>query len=90
MGRVWGIIKRTGRDEPIIVVIHTCMETTQRNSLYSYLYLKLAKTPCFSYLSCFFFYKIREQVGTGGRWEVGGERDKRINTEQIIYTHVSK
>jgi hypothetical protein len=29
------------------------METTKRISLYSYLSLKLAKTPCFSYLVSF-------------------------------------
>jgi hypothetical protein len=40
------------------------METTIEISLYSYLYLKLTKLPCFShYLLCFFFYKIREQEG---------------------------
>jgi hypothetical protein len=32
-------VKRTRRDEPIAVVTHICMETTQGNSLY----LKLAK-----------------------------------------------
>jgi hypothetical protein len=45
------------------------METTQGNSLYSYLYLKLAKIPCFSFsllCLCFFFYKIREQEGRTG------------------------
>jgi hypothetical protein len=43
------------------------METTQGISLHSYLYLKLAKTSCFSYhLLCFFFYKIREQEGESG------------------------
>jgi hypothetical protein len=42
------------------------METTQGIFLYSYLYLKQAKTPYFSYsLLCFFFYKIRK-----------GERDR--------------
>jgi hypothetical protein len=40
------------------------METTQRISLHSYPYLRLAKTPCFSYyLLCFFFNKIGEQDG---------------------------
>jgi hypothetical protein len=36
-------VKRTGRDEPVGVVIHICMETTQGISLCSYLYLKLGK-----------------------------------------------
>jgi hypothetical protein len=33
------VVKRSGRDEPIWVVVHMCMETTQGISLYSYLYL---------------------------------------------------
>jgi hypothetical protein len=37
------------------------METTQGISLDSYLYLKLAKPPCFYYLLCFFFCKIGEK-----------------------------
>jgi hypothetical protein len=41
-------MKRTGSDESILVVIHICMETTEGFSLSSYLYLKLAKMPCFS------------------------------------------
>jgi hypothetical protein len=63
------------------------MEVTQRTSLYSYPYLKLAKTPCFSYyLLCFFFNMIREQEGGTGsaqRWEWG-------EVAQIMYTHVSQ
>jgi hypothetical protein len=52
---------------------YICMEITQGISLYSYLYLKLPKTPCFSYhLLCFFFYKIGEQEGgTGSAWGWG-------------------
>jgi hypothetical protein len=41
-------VKGTGRDEPVGVAIHICMETTQRITLCNYLYLKLAKTPYFS------------------------------------------
>jgi hypothetical protein len=68
-------VKRTGRDEPMWVVIHKCMEATQGISLHSYPYLKLAKMPCFSYyLLCFFLYKIREQEGrTGSAWRWPGE-----------------
>jgi hypothetical protein len=43
------VVKRSGRDEPIWVVLCMCMEATLGISLYSYPYLKLAKTPCFSY-----------------------------------------
>jgi hypothetical protein len=66
------------------------METTQGNSLCSYLHLKLAKTPHFSYyLLHFFVYKIGEEedrtvfaqsvgaFGTGGRGEVA-EKGVRV------------
>jgi hypothetical protein len=57
----------SGRDEPVWVVIHTCMETKQGISLYSYLYLKLAKCHVFLIIFyVFFFYKIREQEGGTG------------------------
>jgi hypothetical protein len=83
-------VKKTGRDEPVGVVKHICIETTQENSLCSYLYLTPEKTPCFSfYLLCFFFHKIREQEGGTG-WGCGRERDKRMNPVQIMYTHVYK
>jgi hypothetical protein len=66
-------VRRTGRDEPVGVVIHICTKATQENSLCSYLYLKLAKTPCFSfYLLCIFFYKIREQEGRTGFYQESG------------------
>jgi hypothetical protein len=89
-------VKRTRRDEPMRGVIHVCMETTQGNSLCSYVYLKLAKTSCFSfYLLLFLFYKIREQEGGTGSalgWEGagGGERGRRMNMVQIMCTHVCK
>jgi hypothetical protein len=73
-------VKRTDKNEPIWVVTHICMETTQGSSLYSYLYLKLTKPPCF------FFCKIGKQEGrTGlggfawGEGEGGGERGRRMN-----------
>jgi hypothetical protein len=80
-------VKRSGRHEPIWVVIHICMETTQGLSLYSYLYLELWKYHVFLIIFyVFFFYKIREQEGgTGSAWRWGvGE------VVQIICTHVSK
>jgi hypothetical protein len=53
------------------------METSKRNSLRNYLYLKLAKTSCFSfYLLSFFFSKIRKQEGSGGgRNGTGGKEE---------------
>jgi hypothetical protein len=80
-------VKRSGRDEPIWVAIHKCMETIQEIFLYSYLYLKLAKTACFPYYLLYFFFtkaenKMAEQILSGGQGM--GEM------AQIIYTHVSK
>jgi hypothetical protein len=97
-------VKRTGTVEPIRIIIRICLEATQGISLCSHLYLKLAKMPCFSYyLLCFFFYKIREQedrsssaqgvcwgVGTSGRGERGGGRERRTNMVQIMHAHVCK
>jgi hypothetical protein len=67
---LWGgdqeVVKRSGRDEPIWVVIHMCMEAMLGICLYSYLYLKLAKTLCLSYYSlCFLFNEIEEEGRTG-------------------------
>jgi hypothetical protein len=42
-------VKRSGRNEPISAVIYMCMEAMLGISLYSYLYLKLAKTTGLSY-----------------------------------------
>jgi hypothetical protein len=51
------------------------METTQEIFLYSYLYLKLAKMPCFSYyLYVFSSTKVGEQEGgidSAWRWGEG-------------------
>jgi hypothetical protein len=74
MGRELGRSKGTCRNDLVGVVIHICMETTQRISLFSYLYLKLVKTSCFFYyLLYFFFYKIGEQEGGIGSAEAGGD-----------------
>jgi hypothetical protein len=55
-------VKRTGRDEPVGVVIHICIKTTQGNSLCSYLYLKLAKMPC---ISSFLYFFLLQNLRTG-------------------------
>jgi hypothetical protein len=41
------VARRSGRDEPMWVVIHKCMEAMLGISLYSYLYLKVAKRYVF-------------------------------------------
>jgi hypothetical protein len=57
-------VKRSGRDEPMWVAIHMYMEAMLGISLYSFLYLKLAKMVCLSYyLLCLLFKKIGEQEG---------------------------
>jgi hypothetical protein len=48
------VVKRSGRDEPMWIAIHMCMETTLRISMYSYLYLKLAKCDVFLFISYVF------------------------------------
>jgi hypothetical protein len=49
------------------VAIHICMEATLGISLNNYLYLKLTKTPSFSYyFLCFLFNKIGEKEGRIG------------------------
>jgi hypothetical protein len=59
MGRDQEVVKKSGRNEPVWVVIQICMETAQGISMYSYPYLKLAKMPYLSYyLLWFFFNKI--------------------------------
>jgi hypothetical protein len=79
-------VKRSGRDEPMWVVIHKCMEAMLGISLHSYLYLKISKTLCpYYYLLCFLFNKIREQEGGTGSAQRWGEE-----AAQIVYTHVSK
>jgi hypothetical protein len=89
-------VKRSGRDEPMQVIIHKCREATLGISLYSYLYLKLSKMLCLSYYPlCFLFNKIEEEVRTGmpgseGDEERGRETGKRGEVAQTMYTHMNK
>jgi hypothetical protein len=84
------VVKRSGRDEPIQVVIHMCMEAMLEISLYSYPYLKLAKMLWISYyFLCFFFNKIGEEGRTSSAWKqgvagMGGEM------AQTMHTHMNK
>jgi hypothetical protein len=57
MERGQGVMKRTGRDEPMWIVIYICMVTTLGIPLYSYLYLKLAKMLSFLLSLIFLFNK---------------------------------
>jgi hypothetical protein len=70
-------MKRLGRNEPVWVAIHKCMEAMLGISLYSYLYLKLAKTLSFSLSFMFSLqqnWRTRGQnPGSGvGEWGRGG------------------
>jgi hypothetical protein len=69
------------------VAIHKCMEATLGISLYSYFYLKVAKTLCLShYLLCFLSNKIGKQ---GGKTGSAGEEDsegKRGGGPNNVYT----
>jgi hypothetical protein len=68
------VAKKSGRDEPMWVVIHKCMEAMLGISLHSNLYLKLAKMLCLSYcLLCFLFNKIRKDEDRTGSAQNGGE-----------------
>jgi hypothetical protein len=66
----WEVVKRSGRDEPIQVVLHMCMEAMLGISLYIYLYLKLAKMLSFLLSLRFLFNKIGEGR-TGSAWKRG-------------------
>jgi hypothetical protein len=70
-------MKRSGRDESVWVVIYLCMEAMLGISLYSYPYVKLAKTLCLSYYClCLLFNKIEEgsRYYLEARWEEGTGR----------------
>jgi hypothetical protein len=95
------VVKRSGRDEPIWVAIQKCMKAMLGISLYSCLYLKLAKMLCLSYyLLHFLFNKIGEEGRTGSAWnqkgwgEVGRGRGQRqgARTEiaQTVHTPMNK
>jgi hypothetical protein len=76
------VVKRSGRGEPIWVVIQMCMEAMLGISLYRYPYLEPAKMPCFSYyLLCFFFNNIEEgRIGSA-------QRQGRGDVAKIMYAH---
>jgi hypothetical protein len=65
------LMKRSSRDEPMWVVTHMCMETTQGISPCSYLHLKLAKMLFF--LSYMFFLQQNQRTRGQNRFypEVG-------------------
>jgi hypothetical protein len=65
-------MKKIRGDEPIGVIIHIYMETSQGNSLCSYHYLKLKCHDFHFIFSLFFFYKIGKQEDRMGPVQGGG------------------
>jgi hypothetical protein len=90
MGREQKVVKWSGRDETMCDTIQKCMETMLGITLYSPLYLKLAKMLCLSYyLLCFLFNKIRELEGrTGSARKRGSKRcwEGVEGNEKNVYT----
>jgi hypothetical protein len=73
-------VKRSGRDDPMWTTVHKCMEAMLGISLYSSLYLKVAKPLCLSYLLCFLFNKIGEQEGGTGSARREGDGPNNVYT----------
>jgi hypothetical protein len=71
------VVKRSGRDEPMWVAIHNCMEAMLGLFLYSYLYPKLAKPLRLSYyIFCFLSNKIGEKRAKQVQLEAGDGRGR--------------
>jgi hypothetical protein len=60
------VVRRSGRDEPMWVVIHLCMEAMLGISLWLSLSQTSKNTFFLIYLLCFLFYKIGEKEGRTG------------------------
>jgi hypothetical protein len=78
-------VKRSGRDEPVWVVTHMCMETMLGISLYSYPYLKLVKTLYLSYYwyvfpSTKFQVLLGSEVGRKGQGAEGRDGSNNVCT----------
>jgi hypothetical protein len=87
MGKGLGIVTRSGTNEPIWVAKHVCIETTQGISLRSYLYLKLAKMPCFFKSFLIFFLLQNWRTRGQNRFCLGvGMEGGRGEVAQIMYT----
>jgi hypothetical protein len=94
-------VKRNTGDEPIGVVIHICMRTTQGNSLFSYLISNNQNYHVFLFIFSFSSTKPenrRQNMSCPRRWweghqwegEVVGKGDIRVNTVQKMCTHACR
>jgi hypothetical protein len=91
----WEVVKRSGRDESIQVVIYLCMEAMLGISV-SLSLSQLAKMLCLSYYClCLLFNKIGEKGRTGSVWKRGGlgeegwGRRQEEEMTQSMYAHVN-
>jgi hypothetical protein len=82
-------VKRFCRDEPLRVAIHMCMEAMLGISLYSSLFLKLAKIVCFLFIFYGFCSTKSENKGAVQVLPRGRGRVRR-KVAQIMYMHVGK
>jgi hypothetical protein len=80
-------VKRSGRDEPMWAAIHKCMDAMLGISLYSYLYLKLAKMLCLYY---YLLFSLQQNQRTRGQTRFFLEGGWGGEVTQTMYTHMSK
>jgi hypothetical protein len=74
----WEVVKRSGRDESIRVVIHLCMEAMLGISLYNYPYLRLAKTLCLSFMFMSSLQQNWRRVQNSSACKQGGWRKREV------------
>jgi hypothetical protein len=83
-------VKKSGRDEPMWVAIHMCVEAMLGMSLYSYLYLRLAKMLVFLLSHIFSLqqnWRMRDGTDSAQKWGAGrGGPNVYID----MYTHICK
>jgi hypothetical protein len=94
-------MKKIGGDKPIGVVIHTCIEIAQGNSLVATFISNKLKCHVFHFIFSLFSStksenRMAEQVlpmgraGTSGKGEVLGKGSRRVNTVQKMSACVCK
>jgi hypothetical protein len=82
-------VKNSGRDEPVWVVIYTCMEAMLGISLHSYPYLKVAKM--LSFLLSLMLSLQQNQKTRGWNQVLSGRgREGGRKVAQTMYTHMNK
>jgi hypothetical protein len=77
---------RSGKDEPMWVVIYMCLEAMLGISVYRYLYLKLAK--CYIFLIISYAFSSTKLENKGWKKILPGKGVGEV--AQTMYAHVSK